>query len=331
MSGSTPLSRTMTFYHLTSSIRSPGRSTTFLEFSPDSRFLAIGDRDLSSLFILDGRTGYYLSAATLAKPTALVWDTTETFYVGLSNGCFVHYQIDLETHKFVKGAMNKTLCGVFPVTAIALNEVSTVLALSVGPDVFIFHRIHTGGFIRGAIISMDSYWPSRFPFYSQHFTAFCLQTRPWESVSPVPEVDLFYCRQHAGCCFLSSIHSVSQVVARPKLNLICPLLGQSRLSPAENQPSLHHCSRQKCKHIFPVSDRLVTNPMIQRLFRLLDTRSHHFWGWVRESPVRTFLGVRRDVCHRRGIISFPFCQRGHGDTIRLHGWYRSDQEYHHPT
>lgn len=255
----------MTFYHLTSSIRSPGGSTTFLEFSPDSQFLAIGDRDLSSLFILDGRTGYYpnLCATTPAKPTALVWDTTETFYVGLSNGCFVHYQIDLETYQLAKGTVNTTLRGVFPVTAMALSEGSMVLALSVGPDVFIFHRIHTGEFIRDPITSMDSRRPSRVPFFSEYFTPFCLQTRPWESVSPVPKVHLFYCRQHAGCCFLPSTHSVSQVVTRPKLNLTCPLLGQSRSSSAENQPFLHHCSRQKCKHIFSVSDRSVMNPMIQ--------------------------------------------------------------------
>lgn len=152
----------MTIYHLTSSIHSPGKATTFLEFSPDSQFLAVGDRDLSSLFILGGRTGYYpnLSATTLAEPTALVWDTTEAVYVGLSNGCFVHYQIDLENNKLAKGVLNNSLRGAFPVTAIALNEGSTVLAVSVGPEVFVFQRIRPSKFIRNHTASIDSRWPS---------------------------------------------------------------------------------------------------------------------------------------------------------------------------
>ena len=134
---------TMNRYELTFSVSSPAESPIFVEFSPDGRFLAIGDQD-SSLHILDELSGFHspISTATPATPTALVWETSETFYVGLSDGRFIHYRIDLENNKLVRGAVNGLFHGSFPVTAAALDVESKTLVLSVGPDVFAFQRIH---------------------------------------------------------------------------------------------------------------------------------------------------------------------------------------------
>ncbi|KAF9642840.1 hypothetical protein BDM02DRAFT_3132825 [Thelephora ganbajun] len=133
----------MVHYKLNFTVSSPGNSTVFVEFSPNGRFLAVGDRDLSSLYILDRLTGFHptISATTPAEPTALVWETSKAFYVGLSDGCFTYYQIDLGGSRLVKGVTNSVFHGVFPVTAMALDTESKTLVLSVGPEVFAFQRI----------------------------------------------------------------------------------------------------------------------------------------------------------------------------------------------
>jgi len=137
----------MALYKLNYSISSPGDSTTFVEFSPDGQYLAVGDRNLSSLFILDKLAGFYpiVAAVTPAEPTSLVWETSQAFYVGLKDGCFVYYQINLEGRKLVEGAINTHFYGMFPITAIALAAGSKILVLSVGPDVFLFQRIRATG------------------------------------------------------------------------------------------------------------------------------------------------------------------------------------------
>ena len=136
------LKLTMTSYELHSIIPSPGRATTFIEFSTDGRFLAAGDGS-KSLYILDKLSGFHpmISAIMLAKPTSLVWETSKTFYVGLSNGWFIHYGVDLEGKKLVKGAVNNDFNGAFPIAAIALDMDSETLAFSVGPEVFAYRRI----------------------------------------------------------------------------------------------------------------------------------------------------------------------------------------------
>ena len=133
----------MLYYKINSTIPSPGNSPTFIEFSPNGRFLAVGDRGSSSLSILDRLAGFHstISTTTPAKPTALVWETSKAFYVGLGNGNFVYYQIDVGRKKLVKGSVNSFFHGVFPATAIALDAESKTLVLSVGPDVFAFRRI----------------------------------------------------------------------------------------------------------------------------------------------------------------------------------------------
>ena len=129
-------------YDLTFSVPSPGNSTTFVEFSQNGRFLAAGDRDLCSLYILDGLAGFHPTMSTTlpAEPTTLVWETSMTFYIGLSDGRFVHYRIDLEGNELIKGTVNSFFYGPFPTTAMALDAESKTLVLSVGPDVFAFRR-----------------------------------------------------------------------------------------------------------------------------------------------------------------------------------------------
>lgn len=139
----------MVSYELNFTVPSPGKSTTFIEFSPNGRFLAVGDWDVPTLYVLDRLAGFHptFSAATPAKPTALVWETSKAFYVGLNDGQFIHYQIDLVDSKLVKGVTNSFFHGMFPITAIALDAESKTLALSVGPDVFVFRRnLATGMF-----------------------------------------------------------------------------------------------------------------------------------------------------------------------------------------
>ena len=131
-------------YELTFSVSSPTESPTFMEFSPNGRFLAVGDQDSSSLYILDKISGFYsrIFAATPATPTALILETLKTFFVGLSDGRFIHYRVDLGSNKLVKGAVNGFFRGSFPVTTITLDAESKTLVLSVGPDVFASRRIH---------------------------------------------------------------------------------------------------------------------------------------------------------------------------------------------
>lgn len=134
----------MGLYSLIFTVPSPSKSAKFMEFSPDGRFLAVGDRDHSMLYILDRLAGFYpkISATMFAHPTALVWETSETFYVGLSNGYFVHYQIDLKGNRLAEGVVDCFLRDEgFPITEMALDAESRTLVMSVGPGVFVFRRI----------------------------------------------------------------------------------------------------------------------------------------------------------------------------------------------
>ena len=136
----------MVHYILNFTIHSPCKSATFMEFSPAGRFLAVGDKNFS-LHILDKLTGFHpiASSTTLGEPTALVWETSKAFYLGLNNGVFIHYQVDLGEKKLVKGVANSLFHGAFPVTALALDADSKTLVLSVGPGVFALRRIHGTG------------------------------------------------------------------------------------------------------------------------------------------------------------------------------------------
>ncbi|KAF9777820.1 hypothetical protein BJ322DRAFT_1025551 [Thelephora terrestris] len=147
-------------------------------------------------------------AFTPTGPTALVWETSGAFYVGLSDGCFIHYQIDLEGKKLVEGVKNNLFRGSFPITAMALDAESKTLALSVGPNVFAFRRIwDTSGFRFIANVS------SRFNFASD----------PGRPVPPFPRTISFtpdntlvvtFCRQkiadYSGLPLLKAIASASE-------------------------------------------------------------------------------------------------------------------------
>ena len=135
-------------------IRSPRRYTTFIEFSPDARFLAIGYRGFPSLCLLDSTDEYNprLSISTLENPTALVWETPCAFYVGLTDGRFTYYRVDPEGDKLITGPTNHFFHGVFPkfpITAMGLDVDSKTLVLSVGPEVFAFRRIRATSKFRG--------------------------------------------------------------------------------------------------------------------------------------------------------------------------------------
>ena len=132
-------------YDLNFSVPSLGNSTVFVEFSQNGRFLVVGDRDLCSLYILDRLAGFHPTISTVvpAEPTTLVWETSTTFYVGLSDGRFVHYRIDLGGNELIKGTVNSFFYGRFPTTVMALDAESKTLVLSVGPDVFAFRRACT--------------------------------------------------------------------------------------------------------------------------------------------------------------------------------------------
>lgn len=82
----------MANYELTFAIPFPGKSIAFMEFSPNGRFLAVGDATPSFLFVLDRLAGFHpiVSAATPAEPTALVWESSKTFYVGTNDVRFIH-------------------------------------------------------------------------------------------------------------------------------------------------------------------------------------------------------------------------------------------------
>jgi hypothetical protein len=133
----------MVNFELDFTISSPGESIAFMEFSPDCRFLAVGNRSPSFIFILDKLARFHptISAATPAEPTALVWESSKLFYVGMNDGRFIHYQINLGEKQLVRGVVNNHFHGKFPITAMALDVESKMLVLSVGPDVFAFRRI----------------------------------------------------------------------------------------------------------------------------------------------------------------------------------------------
>lgn len=133
----------MDCYELAFTIPSPANSATFMEFSPNGRFLAVGDWDLCSLYILDRLAGLHpiISAVTPTEPTALVWEGSKEIFVGLNDGRFIHYRIDLRGNKLVKGVTNNTFYGELPATALAIDAESKTLVLSVGPEVFAFRRV----------------------------------------------------------------------------------------------------------------------------------------------------------------------------------------------
>jgi len=139
----------MANYELNSTVPSPGDYVSFIEFSPNGRFLGVGDCDHYSVCVLDKRSGFHrtLSAVTPAKPTALVWETSEAFYVGLGNGTFIRYQIKIcgGVETLERGLVNNLFHGTLPVTAMGLDENTKTLVLSIGPGIFALRRVNSTG------------------------------------------------------------------------------------------------------------------------------------------------------------------------------------------
>ena len=136
----------MANYELNSTVPSPGGYTSFIEFSPNGRFLGVGDCDHSSVCVLDRRSGFHqtLSAVVPAEPTALAWESSEAFYVGLSNGTFIRYKIKIcrGVEMLERCLVNNLFYGTLPVTAMGLDEDSKTLVLSVGPGIFALRRVN---------------------------------------------------------------------------------------------------------------------------------------------------------------------------------------------
>ncbi|KAF9644391.1 hypothetical protein BDM02DRAFT_3131799 [Thelephora ganbajun] len=180
-------------YKLYCTINAPVSSIHFMEFSTNGRFLAVGGEGSNVLYILDKLAGFRptLSANLFANPASLVWESATKFYVGLSDGRFVDYRIDLANKRLAKGTTNSSLRGGLPATAIAIDAESKTLALAVGPDVFALRRVNrTGEFHLVANIS------SRFNFERSPGSP----APPFpRSLSFVPNTDLLviaFCRQN---------------------------------------------------------------------------------------------------------------------------------------
>ncbi|KAF9781587.1 hypothetical protein BJ322DRAFT_1022987 [Thelephora terrestris] len=212
----------MVHYELTFTVPSPGSCTAFVEFSPSGRFLAVGDRDSSLLYILDRRAGFHpnLSVVAPTKPTALVWETPQTFYVGLGDGRFIHYRIDLKGMKVVAGVANHMFRGAFPITAMALDTKSKTLVLSVGPGVFAFRRVRTTSIFRLLMV-----WTSALTFLKP----FQLFKRPWKSGATLPEVYLFHCQQYTRRYIFPPTHNVVATSPSANRSTVLEFDGDSRL------------------------------------------------------------------------------------------------------
>ena len=177
----------------------------FLEFSPNGRFLAVGHGS-PSLCLLDKTSGFYpkISDAMPTYPTSLVWETSKSFYVGLCDGRFVYYEIDLRGKQLVMGSIDSRFRGAFPVTAIALNKESNILAVSVGPEVYVFRRIHACECVRGHSHPKTHVGQAKFCFVANVSNRFNFKRDPG-SPPPFPKSICFtvdntlvvsLCRQH---------------------------------------------------------------------------------------------------------------------------------------
>ena len=134
-------------YNLQHSLPLPGTSVGLMEFSPNGRFLIVGDRRRDRLYALDRVTGFRptIEAGTISSPTSLTFESSSSFFVGLGDGRFVEYKVDLRSKHLIKGWTNDALHGSLPVTAMTLDATNRILVLAVGPGVFVFNRVSRTG------------------------------------------------------------------------------------------------------------------------------------------------------------------------------------------
>lgn len=118
-----------------------------MEFSPTGRFLVVGDREPARLRVFDRQVGFRLTIGedVTSSPTSLTFESPTSFLAGLDDGRFVEYRIDPSSQRLVKVWTNSALRGISYIAAIALDETSQILALAVGPSVFVFSRVSETG------------------------------------------------------------------------------------------------------------------------------------------------------------------------------------------
>lgn len=165
----------MNEYRLHHDIQTLRVSVGAMAFSPDGRFLLVGSGLPDCLQVFDCLAGYFptIKADALSRPTAFSFETFTTFLAGHGDGRFAEYTIDLKSKRLVQGWTNSILCGPSPIASMALNETSKVLALVVGPSVFIFTRVpETGKMCCRTPARKLTFLPGEFQFaanISSHF------------------------------------------------------------------------------------------------------------------------------------------------------------------
>lgn len=137
----------MNGYHLQYTIQSLRGSVDAMEFSPSGRFLVVGDGNPARLRVLDRLTRFCptMEAEAISQPTSFAFENSSTFLVGLDDGRFSKYTIDLRSKRLVIGWTNSGPRGPSPVTAMALNKTGQTLALVAGPNVLVFIRVFENG------------------------------------------------------------------------------------------------------------------------------------------------------------------------------------------
>lgn len=196
----------MNEYLLQHTLQSLGGSVSVVEFSPNGRFLIVGEGQPARLQVLDRLAGFCptIEADTISQPTSFVFESSATFLAGLDDGRFVVYSIDLRSKRLIKGWTNNVLRGPSSVAAIALNETSQILALAVGPSVFVFRRISETGetLSRVRALKLTSLL-GEFQFTANISSYFDLESNPIKPPSPTSlcfssngQLHVAFCRQH---------------------------------------------------------------------------------------------------------------------------------------
>jgi hypothetical protein len=276
---------TMVHYKLDFTVSSPAGSATFLDFSLNGRFLVVGDCDPPSLHILDQLAGFHptISFITPAEPTALVWETSKAFYVGFEDGRFTHYRINLSERRLVEGTTNNFFRGAFPMTAMALDSESKTLVLSVGPEVFAFRRVHNTSTFLCCLLTNRS---SRLTILEASFVLLpTSQTVSTSKKPPEPQLPHSQRQSVSPPTTRLLLHFVAKI-SREMHWIIYPIFNLAHLLSVPLCSSLTvvhvHALRYRlleCKHIFLIFDHVLTNLMMQRLFRTTATESHHLCKW----------------------------------------------------
>jgi len=199
----------MNRYNLQYTIHFPGTSVGFMEFSPNGRFLIVGDGRRDRLYVLDRVTGFrpLVETGTISSPTSLAFENSTSFFVGLSDGRFVEYRVDLRSKYLVKGWTNDALHGSLPATAMTLDATARILALAVGPGVFVFNRVaRTGAW-------MFFGWDIGWKLNPLQVNSSLQQMFPASSTSKGSPVTILP-PSHSTCAFLRTLSSLSPFVGK---------------------------------------------------------------------------------------------------------------------